>query len=80
MADSHETKVLQLIAATFQLPLASLNRQSSRESIPAWDSFASLHLASEIEAAFDVAFTVDDISELKSVDAILQMLAAKGAR
>ncbi len=80
MADSPQSKVLQLIAATFQLPLASLSRQSSRENIAAWDSFASLHLASEIEAAFEVAFTVDEISELKSVEAILSMLKAKGAQ
>lgn len=80
MADSHEKKVLMLLGSTFQLPLSSLNRQSSRENIPSWDSFASLHLASEIENAFDISFTVDEISELKSVEAILTMLQTKGVQ
>ena len=47
-------------------------------SFPAWSSLAHFNLLLAIEEAFHLQFTVDEMSELKSVREIRARLAAAG--
>jgi len=44
--------------------------------IDEWDSVAHLDLLSEVEAEFGLRFSLDEMSELTSLDAIRRRLAA----
>jgi acyl carrier protein len=50
----------------------------SRKSVEEWDSMAHLMLVSEIESAFEVALSDDDIMEIQTVGDIKQKLKKLG--
>ncbi|MCC6129677.1 MAG: acyl carrier protein [Acidobacteria bacterium] len=74
-----EERVLKVVSESFQIPFKNVNRQTSKLTVgPAWDSFATLNLATALEEALGISFTVDEIAELVSVEAILEVIERKG--
>lgn len=71
-------QVLQTVAVTLSVPVASLNEKSSSDNIPAWDSLAQVNLIMALEQTFDVQIDVDDFLNLNSVSAIVDHLRAHG--
>jgi acyl carrier protein len=55
-----------------------IDDETSNSSLPEWDSLAHVILVMELEAAYNVRLSVDDALALTSVQAIRNMLLARG--
>jgi acyl carrier protein len=78
MADQIEFKVKQLVANVFGLPFATINTESSQETISNWDSLNIINLMIAIESEFGITMEVDDAVKLISVRAIIELLSKNG--
>jgi acyl carrier protein len=72
-----QEKVFAVLADVFGLPREEVGPETVREDIPEWDSLGHLNLMLALEEAFDVSFSVEEMPELVSVDAIVQKVQAK---
>ncbi len=71
-------RVRQEVAATLNVPLASVTEQTAADNLPAWDSLGHVNLMMSIEQAFDIQLDVDDFPRLTSVSSIVQHLSQQG--
>tara|TARA_B110000014_G_C19917055_1_gene474475 strand:- start:534 stop:773 length:240 start_codon:yes stop_codon:yes gene_type:complete len=71
-------KVYDIIAKVMDVPLSSINDNSSPETIESWDSFNSYVLLDELESEFNTEFTVDEVVETKNVSDIKKFLKIHG--
>jgi|BEDMetMinimDraft_2_1075160.scaffolds.fasta_scaffold01680_5 acyl carrier protein len=69
-----------LISETLNLPAGSVNRDSTAENTRNWDSLRQMVLMSEIETAFGVEFTAEELSTCTSVVKIIAALERRGVR
>ena len=67
-------KLYSVIAQVMDVPLSKISDQSSPETISTWDSFHGLVLLDELETTFNVKFTLDEISNIKTVADIKHIL------
>lgn len=72
-------KLLQILADTLGIDVATLNEETSMENTAAWDSVAHLNLVLSLEQAFGQRFSTDEFMQMQSVAAIRRALAAHGA-
>lgn len=73
-------KLKAAMSRVLQIPEARVTKDLTREGAAGWDSFANLLLFSELETAFGVKFTMEEISGAKGVKDILGYLKRKGVR
>lgn len=73
-----EARFFTLLSTMLAVPRDRLDRASSRETVPQWDSLKHMHLMLELEDAFGIEFDDDEIAGLASAEALLDALAAKG--
>lgn len=69
--------VCDVLADVFGVPRAELGEATSRDDIPEWDSVGHLNLMLALEEAFGVTFSVDEMAELVSVEAIAKKVREK---
>ena len=60
-------KLYEIISKVMNTPISKITDESSPESIESWDSFTSYVLLDEIESAFNVKFSLEEILEIKNV-------------
>ncbi len=77
VSDSVEDTVCETIADVFGVPRAQLGEVTSRDDVPEWDSLGHLNLILALEEAFNVSFSVDEMPELTSVEAIAKKVREK---
>lgn len=70
----------QIVSKILLLDEKEINDQTSRKDIKAWDSMAHLLLITEVESAFGVMMSDDDISGIMTVGDIRTILRKLGAR
>lgn len=58
------------------LQLEEVRDDISQDSCNKWDSLNHLNLIVELESAFDVSFTPEDIVEMRSLDIIEKKLSS----
>tara|TARA_Y100001936_G_scaffold122204_1_gene119504 strand:- start:24840 stop:25079 length:240 start_codon:yes stop_codon:yes gene_type:complete len=71
-------KLYGIIAKVMDIPLSSINDESSPETIESWDSFNSYVLLDELESEFNTEFTIDEVVETKNVSDIKKYLKIHG--
>ena len=71
-------KLYGIIAKVMDIPLSSINDESSPETIESWDSFNSYVLLDELELEFNTEFTIDEVVETKNVSDIKKYLKIHG--
>jgi len=71
-------KLYGIIAKVMDIPLSSINDESSPETIESWDSFNSYVLLDELESEFKTEFTIDEVVETKNVSDIKKYLKIHG--
>ncbi len=54
-----------------------INIDSTQDSLENWNSLRHLNLVSELEDEFDFEFEPEEIAEMKSVKAILELINTK---
>jgi acyl carrier protein len=63
-----------------EIPPSSINDGSGPETITTWDSFNALILLDEIEAFYNVKFTLDEIDDFRTVADIKKHLRNHGVK
>ena len=71
-------KLFEIISQVMAIPISEINDKSSPENIEAWDSFNGLVLLDELESSFDVKFSLDEITDVKTVEDIKKHLKNHG--
>lgn len=74
MTDAVETRVRELIAACFGVPMESVTRDTVRDEVDGWDSVGHLNLMLSLEDEFDLRLAIEEMQALVSVDAIVRFL------
>jgi acyl carrier protein len=69
----------QLLTEFLGLRADTVPAQLSQQAIAQWDSFAMVQLIMELEAAFSVKFTLDELDQLTDYAKIQAALTRKGA-
>ncbi len=75
---SDENKLKNILAKVLLIDKSKISDGMSRKSVEEWDSMAHLMLMSEIESAFEVAMSDDDIMEIQTVGDIKKTLKKLG--
>ncbi len=68
-----EEKILEILKNVLELD--SVDTTCSQETCEKWDSMAQLNIIVELESEFGVSFEPEQISEMKSVKDIMNILS-----
>ncbi|MDX1979554.1 MAG: acyl carrier protein [Bryobacteraceae bacterium] len=71
------SKVQDLVAQVFGIPVEKVLPESTPETIDTWDSLQHLNLVLAIEQEFHVQFTPEEIEQLQSVELISMLVEEK---
>lgn len=71
-------KVTEIIVRIFKVPAESVSPDMSPETIPSWDSMNYLLFISELERAYSIQFTIDEVMGAKTLGDLLLVLRSKG--
>ncbi len=74
----NESKLFQAFAQVLMVDVASLNENSSPDTIPNWDSLAVVNLVMELERAFGVEFDILEIADFRNIGIVKGILTEKG--
>lgn len=66
LARQNEAKLKQAFASAFAVPLDSAIEEMAYGAVACWDSTAHMVLIAEIEAAFEILLTTDDVIDFSS--------------
>jgi len=80
VSDSVEQRTRRLVAEVFGLPLESVTRATSHETVEEWDSINVLNLLMAVESEFDVVVSPEEAASFMSVEKILAVLQTKGVQ
>jgi acyl carrier protein len=72
-------RIRELIGAVFEVPVDQVPHDASPENLEDWDSLRHLELMLEVELAFGVRISADDMPDLASAGAIEDYLREQGA-
>jgi acyl carrier protein len=75
---SIDEKLKDILAKVLLIDKNAVSDDMSRKSLEEWDSMAHLMLVSEIESAFEVAMSDDNIMEVQTVADIKNILKKLG--
>jgi acyl carrier protein len=70
--------IKHVIANVLNIPDTRLSAESSMRDTPEWDSLKHIELILELERHYGIALTGDEIAEMTSVQAIMDILQQKG--
>ena len=74
------TNLFSLIADVLLVDASEITADSTFETLEHWDSEREIELALMLEVEFGVCLDVDDMSRLRSVTAIYEVLEKHGVR
>ncbi len=72
-----DERVRKVVATTFGLDPLEVAHDASAQTLAGWTSLARLHLSS-FDENFDIRLTVDDMTSMTSIPAIVTVLTASG--
>jgi acyl carrier protein len=78
VSESVEQRTRRLVAEVFGLPLDSVSRATSHETVEEWDSINVLNLLMAVESEFEVVVSPEEAASFMSVEKILAVLRTKG--
>jgi acyl carrier protein len=74
MDSTVEERLKEILAKLFLVDKAEIKDQMSQKDIEAWDSMGHLMLITEVESAFGIMMSDDDITGIKTVGDIKRVL------
>lgn len=72
--DELHKKIIGVFAETFELPEKKITEDIAYNSFEKWDSLGHLVLVSNLEKAFDISFSMDDVLKMGSVNICEEMV------
>lgn len=73
-------RVFKVISQIMNVPINTVNENSSPSTIEEWDSLKHMNLILALEEEFGVQFTDEQIVDMVSVEKILQAIQDAGKR
>lgn len=70
-------EVRQVVSDIFAVPVERVAKDSSPDSIEAWDSMQHLNLVLAVEEKFNVQFTPEEMELMRSVGQIADLVKTK---
>ena len=70
-------KVFEIVAQVMNVPIESVNEDSSPDTIKEWDSLKHMNLILTLEEDFCVQFNDEEIVEMLNVSLIIDILTHK---
>ena len=67
-------KIKEVMASVFEIDVKNIHDNASQKNLEAWDSLQHLNLAVELEEAFGIELTPNEISHMTSLDAIVNVV------
>jgi acyl carrier protein len=61
-----DTRILEVMALVFEVPVSDLNEESSQDSIESWDSVKHLNLIVALEEEFGIEIPIDEVGNMIS--------------
>jgi acyl carrier protein len=77
LSDSLAAEVFELVSDVMGVPVATVNAESSPETLAGWDSVKHLTLAVALEERFGIALTPEEIESITNVQELLTLVASK---
>lgn len=71
---SVQERVLAIIANVLGLPNAAINLEWMFGDVPQWDSLKHVAIITQVEEHFGLVFDVDQITDLESVEDIIDLV------
>jgi acyl carrier protein len=75
-----EDRLLCLLLEFFELSADTRPEDIRQQSIPAWDSLATVQLITDLEQMFSISFDIEEIGKLRSYQEIRDSLVRRGVR
>lgn len=72
------SKLSGIFAAVLGIDESAVNPNMSPENTPNWDSLNAIVLVSEIEKAFNIKFTYDEVMAVKNFADAVRLINSKG--
>jgi acyl carrier protein len=72
-----DNRVREIVAEVLDLDPESMWDGMTREEVGAWDSMTHLRLVSALEEAFGIRFTMKEVGEMESFDAVRRKVAER---
>ena len=72
-----ETKIKNVMASVFEMPIEEINNESSPDSIDNWDSLMHMNLVVALEEEFNAEFTDEEIGEMMNYKLIVEIIKSK---
>lgn len=70
----NRVELTKWISEIFEEPLENIRHDSTRDTIPGWDSLGVLVLMANLDEKFGIVLTADEIAKLQSVDDIFRLI------
>lgn len=67
-------KLTKVVSGVLKVKPAKISDRTSPADVKAWDSFRGLLLITEIEKAFQIKFSMDEILSIKDIGSIKKIL------
>jgi len=71
-------KLYKIIAKVMSVPLSEINDKSGPENIESWDSFNGLVLIDELEENYDIKFSIQEVTDVRTIADIKHHLKNHG--
>ena len=71
-------RLYQIIGKILDVEATSLNEESNASNTPNWDSLRHIEVIFAVESAFNVRFTMPEITSLRRLGDIRELLLSKG--
>jgi acyl carrier protein len=78
MSTMNLTQALEMLAECFNDTAENLTPETSRESVPGWDSMGALLLIAELDERFGLELTAERSRTMKTISDALEFLREHG--
>jgi acyl carrier protein len=65
-----EDKIINIMAAVFEISVDQINDESSPDTVESWDSLKQMILVTALEEEFEIELSDDEIAEMMSMKLI----------
>ncbi len=70
----NSSEVKEILAKVLEIDIATIFDNATQKDIAKWDSLQHLNLIVEIEDKYDISIDPEDISEMLSIDKIIEII------
>ncbi len=73
------SKLTSIFSSILNIPEGKISGGISPENTPTWDSLNAIILVTEIEKAYNIKFTYDEVMAVKNFGDAVELIKSKGA-